>query len=97
MNELEKRLETARFAAAEAAKVIRHYYQIQQAGNLEVELKSDASPVTQADVESEKTIRKILLDAFPNDGFYGEETGQANIDAEKVLCESIRFFQHKLL
>jgi len=82
MNELEKRLEIARLAAAEAAKVIRHYYQIQQQGELEVEIKSDASPVTQADVESEKTIRKILLEAFPQDGFYGEETGQANIDAE---------------
>ncbi len=82
MNELEKRLEVARHAAAEAAKVIRHYYRIQQQGNLEVEIKSDASPVTQADVESEKTIRKILLEAFPQDGFYGEETGQANIEAK---------------
>lgn len=82
MNELAKRLETAKLAAAEAAKVIRHYYALQQSGNLEVEIKSDASPVTQADVESEKTIRKILLDAFPQDGFYGEETGQANINAE---------------
>jgi len=48
--DLSTRLETAKHAAAEAAKVIRHYYAIQQAGNLDVEIKSDDSPVTQADL-----------------------------------------------
>ncbi|NNM13724.1 MAG: inositol-phosphate phosphatase [Gammaproteobacteria bacterium] len=82
MNALESRLIKAKQAATAAAEVIRHYYDIQLAGKLEVELKSDASPVTQADIESEKVIRKILLDAFPQDGFYGEETGQQAMDSE---------------
>ena len=76
------RLRKAQEAAQAAAEVIRHYYKIQQDGELSVELKDDDSPVTQADVESEKTIRKILLEAFPDDGFYGEETGQQSMDAE---------------
>ena len=79
---LELRLDKAKEAAAAAAEVIRHYYKIQQDGNLAIELKDDESPVTQADVESEKTIRKILLGAFPEDGFYGEETGQQSMDAD---------------
>jgi histidinol-phosphatase len=79
---LTQRLEKAKEAASAAAEVIRHYYQIQQAGNLDVEIKADQSPVTQADVESEKTIRKILLGAFPEDGFYGEETGQQSMHAD---------------
>jgi len=79
---LTQRLEKAKEAAEAAALVIKQYYKIQQSGDLSVELKSDDSPVTQADIESEKTIRKILLDAFPQDGFYGEETGQQSMDAE---------------
>lgn len=79
---LEQRLSKAKEAASAAAGVIRHYYKIQQDGKLAVELKDDESPVTQADIESEKTIRKILLEAFPEDGFYGEETGQQSMDAE---------------
>ena len=79
---LTTRLRKAQEAAQAAAAVIRHYYKIQQDGELLVDLKDDDSPVTQADVESEKTIRKILLEAFPKDGFYGEETGQQSMDAE---------------
>lgn len=71
-------LSTAITAAKEAEKVIRKYYQ----GEFEVELKPDQSPVTIADVETEKTIKGILLDAFPEHGFFGEETGKVNEDAE---------------
>ena len=71
-------LKTA-IAAAEAAQdIINHYY----AGEFEVEIKSDQSPVTIADVETEKAIRGVLLDAFPGHGFYGEETGKINPDAD---------------
>jgi histidinol-phosphatase len=40
------------------------------------------TPVTQADVECEQAIREIILSAFPEHGFYGEETGQTQADAE---------------
>ena len=65
-------------AAEAAAGVIMKYYQRQ----IQVQTKSDLSPVTIADIESEKVIRKIISDAFPEHGFYGEETGQENIHGE---------------
>ena len=71
-------LTTALDAARAAAEVIRRYYQ----RNLEVTLKADKSPVTQADVETEKVIHGIISERFPLHGFYGEETGQSAMDAE---------------
>jgi len=71
-------LVTALEAARAAADVIRRYYQ----HNLEVTIKADKSPVTQADVETEKVIREILSRQFPQHGFYGEETGKSALDAE---------------
>ncbi len=67
-------------AAHAAADVVRHYYQ----RNLKVTIKADKSPVTEADVETEKTIRSILGAKFPGHGFYGEETGTHALDAEYV-------------
>lgn len=71
-------LETAIKAAKAGEEVIRKYY----LGEFDIELKSDQSPVTVADVETEKTIKSIILDAFPEHGFFGEETGKTNPDAE---------------
>jgi histidinol-phosphatase len=71
-------LTTALDAARAAADVIRRYYQ----RNLEVTIKADKSPVTQADVETEKVIRAIISERFPAHGFYGEETGHSALDAE---------------
>src|SRR5215831_3278561 len=71
-------LATALEAARAAADVIRRYYQ----KNLTVTVKADKSPVTEADVETEKTIRKIIGERFPSHGFYGEETGSSGIDNE---------------
>jgi histidinol-phosphatase len=71
-------LTTALDAARAAAEVIRRYYQ----ANLAVTIKADNSPVTQADIESEQTIRAIIATRFPDHGFYGEETGQQALDAE---------------
>jgi histidinol-phosphatase len=71
-------LATALEAARAAAEVVRRYYQ----SNLAVTIKADKSPVTEADVETEKVIRAILAERFPDHGFYGEETGQRALDAE---------------
>ncbi len=64
--------QAAETAAAAAADIIRHYYH----GNIAVETKADRTPVTIADVEAEQCIRKHLQEAFPDDGFFGEETGR---------------------
>ncbi|MCB1620155.1 MAG: inositol-phosphate phosphatase [Thiothrix sp.] len=71
-------LQAALDAARAAEAVIRKYY----AQGVEVQLKPDQSPVTIADIETEQTIRSLILERFPEHGFYGEETGKVNPDAE---------------
>ena len=71
-------LRTALEAARAAADISRGYY----AGNFTVTTKDDLTPVTQADVECEQKIREIILSRFPEHGFYGEETGRTQADAE---------------
>lgn len=71
-------LQTALEAASAAQDIILNYYN----GNFAVELKPDQSPVTIADVEAEQAIRQIILERFPDHGFFGEETGKVNADAE---------------
>jgi len=76
--EKSEQLAVALTAAKEAASVIMHYYQ----RNLQVQTKADQSPVTVADVEAEKVIRETIVAAFPEHGFFGEETGRHNVDAQ---------------
>lgn len=71
-------LRVALAAAAEAARISRGYY----AGNFTVSTKADMTPVTQADIECEQAIRGMLTEHFPEHGFYGEETGRLQEDAE---------------
>ena len=71
-------LKTALEASVVAADISRRYYR----SNLDVETKADRTPVTRADVDCEKAIRSIILEAFPEHGFYGEETGQTRSDAD---------------
>ena len=71
-NKVSIELRTAIEAARAAAEISREYY----AGNFTVTTKEDLTPVTQADVECEEKIREIILARFPEDGFFGEETGR---------------------
>ena len=71
-------LQVALAAAEEASQISRRYY----AGNLTVQTKADMTPVTQADIECEQAIRTLVLTQFPEHGFYGEETGRTQDDAE---------------
>jgi len=64
-------MKAAREAAEAAAEIIRHYWR----RGVEVEIKSDATPVTIADREAEQAIRKILQAALPEAAIYGEEFG----------------------
>lgn len=58
-------------AAKNAEKIITSYYTT----DMKVELKDDDTPVTRADTEAEKAIRRIIKQAFPDHGFLGEEYG----------------------
>jgi len=71
-------LKYALAAANAAADEILHYYR----GDFEVELKADQTPVTIADRRAEEIIRGILLAEFPDHGFYGEEGGKEQEDAD---------------
>ena len=75
---METYLETALGAARAASEIALAYYR----GDFRVELKEDQTPVTVADRECEAVIRSTLLDAFPDHGFYGEESGTAREDAD---------------
>jgi histidinol-phosphatase len=70
---LDHALAVARQAAAAAAEVIARHYR----SDLTVEIKPDASPVTLADIDSERAIRAVLGGAFPDHAIYGEEQGHS--------------------
>jgi histidinol-phosphatase len=72
--ELQAALDAAEQASAIALSLYRH--------NIEVRIKEDKSPVTEADVRCEIAIREIIEARFPSHGFYGEETGSHDVDAE---------------
>lgn len=71
-------MQTALRGARAAEEVIRRYY----LGDFDIELKPDDSPVTVADVEAERRIKAVIAEAYPEHGFFGEETGKENPDAE---------------
>ena len=71
-NDVTARLETAIAAARLAGHETLRWFG--DAG-LVVDVKADASPVTQADRAAEAILRRELLGAFPADAFLGEETG----------------------
>jgi histidinol-phosphatase len=74
--ELRAALDAAQQAAAIALSLYQH--------NVKVRIKADKSPVTEADVRCEEAIREIIESRFPAHGFYGEETGSRDQDAESL-------------
>lgn len=73
MENKSKLLEVAIEAAKKAEKIILKYYK----EDIEADIKSDLSPVTKADVESEKEIVAIIKNQFPDHGFLGEESAKS--------------------
>ncbi len=62
-------LEKAKLAALEAGSIIK-----QKLGKVGFREKSPADLVTEADVASQRRIEEILLTAFPDHYFLGEES-----------------------
>src|SRR5579871_989824 len=73
-------LATALEAAEQAARIARALYR----PDIAVRIKADRSPVTEADVRCEIAIRELIESRFPHHGFYGEETGTRDLNAESV-------------
>ena len=72
-------------AARAAGRVALKYYH----GGFEIALKPDATPVTQADREAERTIVDILGRAFPHHGFLGEEFGGSGATETRWIVDPI--------
>ena len=51
---------------------------------LNIEDKADTSPVTQGDKNSERVMREMIKERFPDHGIVGEEYGRENENAEFV-------------
>jgi myo-inositol-1(or 4)-monophosphatase len=64
----------------ESGRIIATYFR----GDVTVESKQDATPVTVADRQAEEVIRGLIGREFPGHGLIGEEFGEANPDAEYV-------------
>ena len=71
-------LATALEAARAADVIVRAHYR----KGFEVRIKADATPVTEVDEAAEAAVKAVLMQAFPTHGFYGEEGGSQNTDAE---------------
>lgn len=71
--EWKARYECAIEAVQTAGQIALQYFQ----STFEVEWKQDESPVTVADREAEQVIRDTISKHFPDDGFLGEEHGEA--------------------
>lgn len=72
-------MEFAVDAAARAGAVTLQHYQTA----LAAETKGDASPVTIADRDAERTLRALIAARFPDDGILGEEYGVIRPDAPR--------------
>lgn len=68
--QLPARLELAIDAARKAGEITLQYF---RRADLDVERKSDDSPVTVADRTAEEYLRQRIAAAFPADGIFGEE------------------------
>ena len=69
---LDARLNLARKAARDAGELTLEYF---RSDRFTVERKADDSPVTIADREAEKLLRKQIEATFPDDAIVGEELG----------------------
>ncbi len=71
-NQYAQELEFALYMASQAGKVILSYFQ----KPIQVESKSDNTPVTLADRQAEELIRTLIAQHTPSYGIIGEEFGQ---------------------
>jgi histidinol-phosphatase len=70
--------------AADAASMARF-----DAADLDVRLKADATHVTEADLATERAIRKILEVERPDDGVFGEEFGVTGSTERQWIIDPI--------
>jgi myo-inositol-1(or 4)-monophosphatase len=75
-----RELAVAKKAALAAGKVLAGYW---RRGDYEVNSKGRGQPVTEADLEADRTIKQLIKAAFPRDGWLSEETADSPGRLEK--------------
>ena len=83
--DLRKRLNVAQNIAATASDVAMSHFR----KPLDVSAKADQSPVTIADQETERTIRALLEQHFPDETIFGEEYGQSGDASDMWIVDPI--------
>ncbi len=63
-----------------AGAIVRNYFR----AVLKIDDKPDLTPVTIADREAERAMRRLIKDAFPTHGIIGEEEGRERESADSV-------------
>lgn len=81
--EIRDRAEAAQRIAREAGEMLRHH------GSLKIRAKADNDYVTEMDLKSETMIREFLLSRFPEDEFFGEESGGAKQSRGRWIVDPI--------
>ena len=76
---MEQFLAVAENAAKQAGQILLHHL-----GKVTAKEKRLRDLVTQADFDSQDKIKSLLLNAFPEHGFLGEEGNHTNVSAEYV-------------
>lgn len=74
--------DTAIRAVREASQIVKGRFN--QAFEVEIKGGNPLDLVTDVDLESEKKILEILRAAYPRHGFFAEEAGKSDVDAEYV-------------
>ena len=83
MMDLHIRAQAAQEVARSAGEMLRSH------GKLKIRNKSDNDFVTEMDVKSENMIRSALLTQFPEDDFFGEEGGGADVSKGRWIVDPI--------
>lgn len=76
--EIQKRYTFAKSLILEAGAIANGYFS--QVSSLTVHSKGCHDLVSEADINTERFIKQRLADAFPQDSFFGEESGLAELD-----------------
>lgn len=75
-----RELDVARRAARAGGEIIRHYFH----EGVAIRSKQGASLVSDADIESEQAIARLIRDTLPGHAILGEEEHTADTDAEHL-------------
>lgn len=81
MDDLTRFAEFATLLADESAKVIRLHFGVT---SLQIDSKSDLTPVTEADRGAESLMRSMIGSSYPEHGVLAEEFGSHDLDAPYV-------------